>query len=313
MNYVGIDIGGTKCAVVLADENADILKKVSFDTIKGNWRPNLERIFAAIRSFDGKFCAIGISCGGPLDSEHGIILSPPNLMGWDNVEIVKLLQEEFHVPAFLQNDANACALAEWKFGAGKGCRNMIFLTFGTGMGAGFILNGALYEGTCGMAGEAGHIKLSEYGPVGYGIAGSFEGFCSGGGIVQLAKMMLSEQLQMGKTDLFCTNFEELTAKSVAEAARKGDALALRIYKVCGQFLGRALSILIDVLNPERIVIGSIYSRSRELLEADMWKSLRELCLPQSLEVCNIVPAALGEAIGDIAAVSVSMVGLEGKI
>ena len=96
---------------------------------------------------------MGISCGGPLDASSGVILSPPNLPGWDNVKIVQMIEEKFGVPCGLQNDANACALAEWRFGAGKGTKNMIFLTFGTGMGAGLILDGKLYAGTNGMAGE----------------------------------------------------------------------------------------------------------------------------------------------------------------
>src|SRR5690606_15592063 len=130
--------------------------------------------------------AIGISCGGPLDSRRGVILSPPNLPGWDRIPVVEVFQQAFKVPVALQNDANAGALAEWLWGAGRGSHNMIFLTFGTGMGAGLILNGQLYSGTNDLAGEVGHIRLAPDGPVGYGKAGSFEGFCSGGGIKQLA-------------------------------------------------------------------------------------------------------------------------------
>ena len=133
---------------------------------------------------------IGISCGGPLDSKKGIIFSPPNLPGWDNVPITRILSDEFGVETALQNDANACALAEWLMGAERGHSNMIFLTFGTGMGAGLILNGRLYSGTNDLGGEVGHIRLAKTGPVGFGKAGSFEGFCSGGGIAQLAKSIV---------------------------------------------------------------------------------------------------------------------------
>ena len=130
----------------------------------------------------GDISAIGISCGGPLNSKKGVILSPPNLPGWDNIEIVNIIKDRLDVPAKLQNDANACALAEWKYGAGRGSNNMIFLTFGTGFGAGLILDGRLYNGVNCMSGEIGHVRLTEYGPVGYGKAGSCEGYCSGGGI-----------------------------------------------------------------------------------------------------------------------------------
>ena len=135
--------------------------------------------------------AIGITCGGPLDSKKGLIMSPPNLPKWDKIPITKIIEDNFNVPVFLQNDANACALAEWRFGAGKGTNNMIFLTFGTGLGAGLILDGRLYAGTNNLAGEIGHIRLAKDGPLGYDKKGSFEGFCSGAGIARLAKKILS--------------------------------------------------------------------------------------------------------------------------
>ena len=109
----------------------------------------------------------------------------------------------------MQNDANAGAIAEWKYGAGKGYNNLIFLTFGTGMGAGLILNGKLYSGTTDLAGEVGHIRLAEMGPVGFGKAGSFEGFCSGGGIAQLAQIKVREKLQMGEKVSFCESIDDL--------------------------------------------------------------------------------------------------------
>ena len=165
--YIGIDIGGTKCAVVkgtVIDDRIKIESKVKFPTPDKD--EALSRIFSEVERLMP--CnAIGISCGGPLDEERGVIMSPPNLPGWDSVPITKLLTERFGVPAYLLNDANACAVAEWKFGAGRGAENMVFLTFGTGMGAGLILNGRLYSGCCGMAGEVGHIRLSHDGPEGY--------------------------------------------------------------------------------------------------------------------------------------------------
>ena len=118
---------------------------------------------------------IGISCGGPLDSKKGMIYSPPNLPGWDKCLLQRYLQMKFGVETALQNDANACALAEWLMGAGRGTSNMVFLTFGTGMGGGLILNGRLYSGTNDLGGEVGHIRLAKDGPVGFGKAGSFEG------------------------------------------------------------------------------------------------------------------------------------------
>ncbi|KAI4454045.1 developmentally regulated gtp-binding protein-related [Holotrichia oblita] len=154
-------------------------------------------------------------------------MSPPNLPGWDDVHIVKYFEQKYNIKTVLENDANACALAEWQFGAGKdkNLSNVIFITCGTGFGAGLILDGRLYSGTNGMAGEIGHIRYEKFGPVGYGKSGTFEGFCSGGGIAQIAKMKLIELFQTGKKASFCNNIEDIdkiTAKTVADAANNGN-------------------------------------------------------------------------------------------
>lgn len=300
----GIDIGGTKCAVIKG-KGTEIAEKIKFDTT--SFSQTLENIINAVSTL-GAGDAIGISCGGPLDSKNGIIMSPPNLPGWDNVEIVKMLSERFNVPVGIQNDANACALAEWKFGAGRGARNMVFLTFGTGMGAGLILNGELYSGTNDMAGEVGHIRLEGFGPVGFGKSGSFEGFCSGGGIAELGKIIAREKLQTGKPVAFCKNYSELesiTAKKIAECAKAGDEISKEVYNICGEKLGMGLSLLLDILNPEKIVIGSIFERSGELLREKMEEVISREALSYTREVCEIVPALLGDSIGDVAALAVA--------
>ena len=319
---IGLDIGGTKCAVIIGEANGineenelHILNKASFltETEKG-FSYTFNKICQSIQDIidkndaAGTIASIGISCGGPLDSKRGFILSPPNLIGWDKIPIVRLLQDRFGINASLQNDANACALAEWKYGAAKGCNNVIFLTFGTGMGAGLILDGRLYSGTNDMAGEIGHVRLADNGPVGYGKAGSFEGFCSGGGISQLARTMVLEKLQSGEKVSFCNSVDDLgglTAKSVGEAARTGDGLALEIYRVCGQYLGKGVSILIDMLNPEIIVIGSVFARQKNFLYDAAMEIIEKETLSQSRNVCRIVPAELGEHIGDYAALAVA--------
>ncbi len=304
--YIGVDIGGTKCSVVKADCSGKIMDTIKFPTT--SYDETISNIISAIKKI-GKADAIGISCGGPLDSKKGIIMSPPNLPGWDNVEIVRLFESEFHIKTYLQNDANACAMAEHRFGAGRGCDNMIFLTFGTGMGAGLILNGKIYDGACGNAGEIGHVRMSVTGPVGYGKAGSFEGFCSGNGLKQLGQIKAREQLQMGKSVSFCKDYSELeniSAKLIAEYAFEGHDDAIEVYDECSKYLGMGLSILIDILNPDRIVIGSIYERSAELLHKKMMDTIKNEALAASLEICNIVKAELGDNIGDLAAISVAM-------
>lgn len=314
--YLGIDIGGTKCAVVVGDDNFKIHKKIQFatGTEERDYKAVLDEFFVHIESLFSTFPqknlkGIGISCGGPLDSKKGMIYSPPNLPGWDNVPIVEIFSKKYGVPAAIQNDANACALAEWLMGAGKGTENMIFLTFGTGMGSGLILNSQLYAGTNDLGGEVGHIRLAKNGPVGFGKAGSFEGFCSGGGIAQLAKSIVSDKIQSGEKVGFCANLEKannLTAKLVAEAATDGDKVALEIIKVSAEYLGRGLSVLIDILNPECIVIGSIYSRNEQLFKPHVDRILAEEAIPSAIEVCKIKPALLGESIGDYAALCVAL-------
>lgn len=305
----GIDIGGTKCAVLTGD-GENIIERISFPTT--NVTDTLSAIYAAVEKV-GCGDAIGVSCGGPLDSERGVILSPPNLPGWDNIAIVRELTQRFSVPAGLENDANACALAEWRFGAGRGSKNMIFLTCGTGMGAGLILDGRLYRGTSGMAGEIGHVRMERFGPCGYGKAGSYEGFCSGGGIRQIGQTVAREKLQTGQTVGFCQSADDLdriTAKSIAEAAAGGDADAIRVYEICGEKLGQGLSVLIDVLNPEKIVIGSIYERSGALLKTSMEAAIEREALAAARSVCRIVPAELGDSVGDFAAIVVAADALE---
>ena len=312
---IGFDIGGTKCAVCIGHEvdgNLQIIGKKSIPTDHSiSPYEMIERMCTLAEEMTDKIDCIGISCGGPLDSKRGIIQSPPNLPGWDDIKIVEYLERKYGCKAYLQNDANACAVAEWKYGAGQGCENMIFLTFGTGLGAGLILNGKLYAGTSDMAGECGHMRLASFGPVGYGKAGSFEGFCSGGGIAQLGQMMARESLQMGKAVSYCSDLKELdaiTAKSIAEHANEGCEDAKEVFRACGEKLGYGLSILIDILNPERIVLGSIFQRSEHLLRESMDKVIRKECLEAASSVCKILPAFLEENIGDYAALAVASMG-----
>ena len=314
-NIIGVDVGGTKCAVTYGPKEGfelHIREKIRFATTDVD-----ETIANIVRAVDdvmrkngltaGNTAAIGVSCGGPLDSRTGVVMSPPNLPGWDNIPIVKLLGDRFGIRTGIHNDANACALAEWKFGAGIGARNMAFLTFGTGLGAGLILDGKLYAGTNDNAGELGHIRLSDFGPVGYGKCGSFEGFASGGGIAQLARFKVSEKHQMGQRVSWCApgQLDEITARDVADAAAAGDELALEIYRISATYLGRGLAIVIDLINPEVIVIGGIYTRNREMMEPFVLREIEREALSHARRVCSIRPAALGEQIGDYAALSVA--------
>lgn len=320
MYTLGIDIGGTKCAVILGKdrvcENAEdtIIDKRKFATdVKRGWQEIVSQLLSTvgellqangIQTPSKEIKGIGISCGGPLNSEKGTINCPPNLPDWDNVPITAMFEERFGVPAVLQNDANACAVAEWKFGAGKGTKNMMFLTFGTGMGAGLILNGQLYSGTNDLAGEVGHIRLAADGPMGYGKKGSFEGFCSGGGIADLGRIRLTEAKKNGIHTVL--QEDDLSAKTIAEAAIAGDETAQSVYRECAERLGQALALFVDILNPEAIVIGSIFARNEDFFADTVSRVIHREALPAAADTCRVLPAQLGEHIGDFAALGLVM-------
>lgn len=297
----GLDIGGTKCAISTGECAADsirILSREEFPTAGLSWRQVLDEFARRIEAIsksggDREVSAIGISCGGPLDSRAGIIMSPPNLPGWDDVRIVDFFSDRFKVPVHLQNDANACALAEYRFGAGRGTRNMVFMTFGTGLGAGIVIDGRLYSGTNDNAGEIGHIRLAPAGPLGYNKEGSAEGFCSGAGIARLAK------IRKGL---------DLTAKEIFARVRAGDPDCTEVFRESAEKLATILAFTIDILNPEVIALGGVFMRNADLFMKVVEPILEREALPLARKVCRIVPAGLGESVGDYAALAVAGIG-----
>jgi glucokinase len=322
---LGVDVGGTKSAVVLGQradgDGVRVLERLAFATetergpehALGAIRERVQGLTDRSRREGSPVGAVGVSCGGPLDSRRGLVLSPPNLPGWDRIPIVDILREDTGLPVRLENDANAGALAEWLFGAGRGTRNMVFCTMGTGFGTGMILDGRLYSGTNDNAGELGHVRLAGEGPAGYGKRGSVEGFCSGGGIAQLAHAHAVERLQRGEEVGFCRSIAEaggITARDVGEAAEAGDPAARELLADVGRRLGQALAVLVDVVNPERIVLGSIFARQHSFIWPECERVLHEEALAPALEVCRVVAAELGESIGDLAALAVSVEALE---
>lgn len=315
---IGFDIGGTKCATILAkieSESVVFLSRIEFAT-QGTW-DNILNVMCSnslsqLEENNIKkdwVVGVGISCGGPLDSKRGLILSPPNLPNWDNVPVVNFVQQKLGLVAKLKNDADAGAIAEHMFGAGKGYQNILFLTFGTGLGCGMVLNGQIYSGTTDSAGEVGHIRLDNFGPVGFGKAGSFEGFCSGGGIKQLGKIYATEKLQCGQEVSYCKSLQEIddfSAKDVANCAKKGEEDAIEVFKLCGQYFGKGLAVLVDILNPELIIAGGVYMRSHELIYPYAIEVLKKEALSINLNACKIIPSMLGEKIGDYAAIAIAM-------
>ncbi len=314
MKYiVGFDVGGTKCAVTLArtaeNDLPEILYKTKFPTeadkpytVLEQFKTELDAILQKSSLAYSDIVGIGISCGGPLNSETGTVMCPPNLPKWDNIKICEYFEKPTGIPCHLQNDANACAVAEWKYGAGKGLKNMAFLTFGTGLGAGLILDGKLYRGTNDNAGEIGHVRLEPDGPIGYGKAGSCEGFCSGGGIRQMGVFAMKKYGKESALYKACEgNEENVNAKIIADLAYKGDEICLGIYNRCAEKLGLTISILCDIIDPEAVVIGGIFMRSDDLLADGIMETMKK----EALVPCKVLKAGLGEKVGDYAALSIA--------
>ena len=299
---LGLDIGGTKTACVEGTREGAILQRVELETRAVEpFAAAFPRIVAAARSVvdaaaqaGRSIAAVSVSIGGPLRIAEGVLINPPHLPGWHNQPLKVELERAFPgLPVRVEHDGNAGALAEFHFGVGKGrtdLRHLIFLTFGTGIGAGLIVNGDVLRGATDTAGEVGHWRLAEDGPLGFGKRGSWESFASGAGLVELAAQVNPVRWP-----------QSTPIRTVVEAMLAGDAEALQVAEAAGHWMGRGLALLVDAFNPQVIVFGSlgvvlgerVLGPARTVLEAE--------ALPQAVAACTLAPCALGSGIGDVAA------------
>jgi glucokinase len=302
---LGFDIGGTKTAVVLGTPAGEILRRVETPTPSTE---SFEAAFTRMVAMADQLLAseavhpqaISAAVGGPLDIERGIIYSPPHLPTWVNAPLKDRLAAHYRLPVFIEHDGNAGALAEWYFGAGRGTQNMIYLTAGTGLGAGIILNGRIYRGSTDTAGEIGHIRIAEDGPLEYGKAGSLEGYCSGAGLVKLAHMRQPQRWpEAGPHSANVTI--NVTTRDLVSLALAGDADAVQLVTEMGTWLGRGLAILVDILNPQAIVVGTLGVVLGDLLLAPARDALRQEALPVAADACRVVPAELGDRLSSLSA------------
>ncbi len=305
---LGFDVGGTKTAIVEGTHDAAILQREEILTKAS--RPFAEtfpRVVATAQQMiktaaaaGRQITALSVAVGGPLKIREGILIDPPHLPGWWGVNLKEALQREFpHLPAFIEHDGNAGALAEFHFGAGRGqvgLGHLIFLTFGTGLGAGIIINGRVLRGATDTAGEVGHLRLAWSGPVGFGKTGSWEGFASGQGLVELAAQMFPRRWQQSTP--IC---------EVVEAMLADDEDALAVAAEAGKWMGRGIALLVDTLNPQMIVLGSLAVVLGERILASARQALAEEALPQAVAACEVVPAKLGRTIGDVASLMAAIV------
>lgn len=306
---LAIDLGGTKVAAAIVREDGTIVSHIAHPTEAakgGDWVLNRikEATVEALESSKidpSLLVGIGMGTPGVVDSERGIMLSEAiNIPGWKGRNLKAELEQILGIPAFVENDANAAGLGEFVFGAGKGARSLIFVTLGTGIGGAVILNGELVRGASFAAGELGHISVDPNGPkCGCGNYGCIELFASGPAIAQRAK----EYVTRGASTKLSTiaSPEELTAEHVAKAAQEGDLLAQSILTEAGKLLGVALAGVVNLLNPDRIVIGGGVAQAGDiLLEPIRWEVKRR-ALPDTTKVLQIVPATLGTNAGVLGA------------
>ncbi len=294
---LGLDIGGTKTALVLGTLSAEVIRRIEFLTpAKESFEPAMQKVCTAIDEFLLEVMssgyqtpqAISISVGGPLNISEGILHTPPHLAAWGDAPLKKLLHERYHLPIFVEHDGNAGALAEFYFGAGRGATNVIFLTMGTGLGAGIILNGAIYHGSTDSAGEVGHLRLADEGPTEYGKVGSWEAFACGVGIPKLANLRNPKEFPVG------TPTAEIVIKALA-----GYPPAVELIHEVGTWMGKGLAILVDILNPDLIIVGTLGVLLGDLVLAPAREVLEKEALPISNRACKILPAQLGSALMDV--------------
>jgi glucokinase len=300
--YLGVDLGGTKIAVSLWSDGgatgaARKLGAERWETIAGGPASNLDRVVATGERLAGgaRLTSIGISGGGPLDPSTGVILSVPNLPGWVDVPITRILSERLGAPARIENDANACAVAEWLHGAGRGARNLAFLTCSTGIGAGLILDGRLYRGSRFLAGEVGHQVIVPGGlECGCGKRGCLEAYASGSGMAKRLAARRQRDTSLPRTAL-----------EAVERARAGDALSTAFLRETAEYLAMGLANLAFILNLDRIVLGTIPTGAGPLIFEPLRESLAGRLWPALLEGLEVVPSALWPDLGDHAALTVA--------
>lgn len=280
--YGGIDIGGTKIAVGIADEELNVLATANFATAETGSPQNAmalaeKHLRQMAADKDGEIISVGIGCAGPIDPKKGIVLNPPNLPGWHNFEIVDDMQQRSGVVAILDNDANAAALAEHRFGAGRGFDNFIYITVSTGIGGGIIINGKLVRGISGNAGEIGHIIVCENGPVcNCGANGCLEIMSSGTAIGRRAEKMVADgNAGDGILATLYSAEQKLSARSVAEAVAENDPAAVTIWNEAVHYLGVGVGTLIVTLEPEAVVLGGGVAMTGELLLKPLRAELSE--------------------------------------
>ena len=304
---LGLDIGGTKLAVgVITTDGRPHAVTIQPTRRDEGWPAVVERLFAMGREAAagaglGPIGAVGIACGGPLDATTGTLLAPPHLPGWRNVGIGRLAEDAFGVPAALQNDATAAALAEYRFGAGTDANTMLYLTISTGIGGGAVIDGRLHLGAAGNAAEFGHVTVRRGGrPCSCGRRGCIEAYGSGTSIAERAREGLADHPGSALAEL-----DVVTAADVTRIAAAGDPLAGAVWAETVDLLGAAITDLVNVFEPDLVVLGGGVTRAGAMLLDPVREIVAAEAMPPAAAAARIVLAGLGDLVGVVGAGAVA--------
>ena len=307
---VAVDIGGTKMITAVIDADGSKLSRVYCLTLAhegpagviNRLNASIDRAIRKAGLERSQVGSIGVAAAAIIDINRGLVTEAPNLPRWHNIQLPALIASEFNLPVFLLNDASAAALGEHRHGAGRGLSNLIYITVSTGIGGGIVIGGELYNGTDGCAAEIGHMVIQIDGPLcSCGRRGCFESLASGTAIGRMAR----ERLELGHVSIMCAMAgnvnENVTSKTVFEAAKNGDVLAIDIIRTAAGYLGIGLANLVNILNPQMIIVGGGVSRMGAMLLAPARKSMKEHAFKLPASTVRIVRPALGTDAGLIGA------------
>jgi glucokinase len=306
---VGVDLGGTKIDAVLADDCGNIKKRELKETRAGEG-PNavIQRIIDAVKSVssDNKIAAVGIGAAGIIDVETGLITVSPNLPGWHNIKLKEILERELDVITFVDNDATVATIGEHKFGIAVRCDHFVCVTLGTGIGGGVVTNGQIYRGICGSAGEIGHMTIDINGPLcACGNRGCWESLASGTALEREAKDKIAQGIKTSIPN-YAKGNRRVTAKNIYLAAQDGDSLAKGLIEQLGFYVGVGLANLVNIFNPQLIVISGGVSRMGEMLLEPARKTVRERAFELSAKAARVEVSSLGYDAGPLGAVALAL-------
>jgi len=316
------DIGGTKILAALVTEDGRVLAKERRPTLASEGPKavinqlfgTLDALLSSQKMTPSQLYAISIACAGGIDAARGVVTKSPNLPGWIDVPLRDAVQDHYKTRTFLLNDASAAALGEYRFGVGKGAptpdnrlrragtQNFIMLTVGTGIGGGIILNGKLYNGTVGSAGELGHMTIDVNGPLcNCGNTGCLEMLASGTAMARAAKRRIMQGEKSALVDMVKGKIDDVTAEQIGIAARAGDKLASEIINEAAMYLGIGMVNLVNIFNPEVLAVAGGVSRLGDLLLEPARKIVSERAFPISARAVRIITAELGDEAGVLGA------------